>query len=443
MKNVYVCKFGGSSLATAELVNHAIDIIQSDSRRKIVVCSAPGKKSMQDTKVTDLLIKIAEGDNSNAGYLREKLDELSNDVAEEVKPCYSLLENALLSQDDDRKERIAAFGEDFSAHLMAAMMRKRGINAVNIGQVIFGKKENGSFMPDPLCYENAGKMIKEKANGAIAVIPGFYVIADGKVRLLARGGSDTIGAAVANSVNASIYENWTDVDGLTRADPSIVKNPLIIPEITYEEVRELAYMNFKLQQDSMIPLEDKHIPLRVCNSQSPEKQGTLVVHDRIVPKGEVISGVAFKPGFIPLNIYKRFMNPEVNFSTKLYGGIGSHGVSYEHSATGIDRMSVIIGADQLEGVGKLNNMVRTLDDLVGPITAKAGKEMAMIGVVGMGMGSCINTDARVVCALNNAGIEIRMLNKGASAISMFIGVDPEKAKKGVNAIYNEFYGSGK
>jgi len=76
-----------------------------------------------------------------------------------------------------------------------------------------------------------------------AVIPGFYGSRpDGGIQTFSRGGSDITGAIIAQGIKADLYENWTDVSGFMMADPRVVKNPKPIKEITYRELRELAYM---------------------------------------------------------------------------------------------------------------------------------------------------------------------------------------------------------
>jgi aspartate kinase len=117
------------------------------------------------------------------------------------------------------------------------------------------------------------------ALGRGLVIPGFYgSLPNGKVKVMSRGGSDISGALAAAAVGASVYENWTDVSGILMADPRIVKNPNAIPRVTYQELRELAFMGASvLHEESIQPVKDANIPLNIRNTNAPQDPGTMIL----------------------------------------------------------------------------------------------------------------------------------------------------------------------
>ncbi len=149
-----------------------------------------------------------------------------------------------------------------------------------------------------------------------AVIPGFYgALPDGTIKTFSRGGSDVTGAIVARAVEASLYENWTDVSGFLMADPNIINDPKPIEVISYKELRELSYMGAKvLHEESIFPVRDVKIPINIKNTNRAEDKGTLIVDDdKALNYTASITGIAGKKGFTVIAIHKMLMNSELGF----------------------------------------------------------------------------------------------------------------------------------
>ncbi|MBN2112060.1 hypothetical protein JW707_03075 [Candidatus Woesearchaeota archaeon] len=439
-----VCKFGGSSLATRELLDNAIDIMQADPSRKVAVVSACGK-------TTNNLIAGLEGKTEGFDSAKDIAQKVGKGHDELVAELYDNLQKRIDSSDaNNRADSVKAWGEYASAKLMTAVMQEWGINAVFMEQKELGLvaylDQEGDAQPDPDYYPAIGEKLESRINeGAIVVVPGYYAYTkEGTLVTLPRGGSDTIGAVIANALNAEVYENWTDVDGLSRARPDMLKKfgiePEIISEITYAEARELAYADFKLQSEALIPVMPKHIPIHVRSSKDLSKTGTLIVHTRIVPCNEYIVGVAAKTGYVPITVWKPLMNKEVGFGLDVLRILSEEmGISYEHSPTGIDDVQFIIEKAAISKPGSANLFSRRVSEIRGA-HARVEPTMAMVVVAGLGMRQHVNTDARVLTALAKQGIQQLMLNKGASQVSSFIGVEESRYADAVAAIYSEFYG---
>lgn len=432
-----VCKFGGTSLADRVQIDKAIDILVADPTRKYVVVSAPGKRSSDDKKITDLLIES----ETNIGAANRVIQRFAEILPEKPEIIGNLLHD-LGTRGKGSLDGIKAFGEYASAVVVSEIMKIRGIDAVFLDPRDIGFMAlNGEMgaRPDSACFSEMGKHLANLSEGKIIVIPGFYAYdSSGKIVTFPRGGSDTSGAVIANAVEAIVYENWTDEDGLRRADPRIVRDAGVIGEMTYREARELAYMGFKLQDESFLPLINKRIPLNVRNTNNPHSSGTNVVSDRIVPAEEVIVGVAVKKGYHTVNLSKMLMNAEIGFGEKVFSVLREMGMPYEHCPTGIDTMSLTIDRNYLAGE-KLNSLTRRLNEVAGPMDIHIGEPMALVAVAGLGMQRCADADIKILSALNNAGIRRRMLNEGAKDLSFFIGVDEKDADSAVKAIYHEFY----
>ena len=235
-----VVKFGGSSMADAGQYRKIRDILLADPERRVVIVSAAGKRFKNDHKITDLLYlchahsqygvdcsQIFEMISSR--YLQIR-DELQIDLP--LEPEFAALKSRIDSKSITSDE-LASRGEYFSAKLMAAYLGFRFIDAADWIKFNFD-----GTVDQEASYE----ALRSQVSGIGAVIPGFYgLMPDGHIRTFSRGGSDITGALAAAALDADVYENWTDVSGILMADPRIVENPHPIAEITYEELRELAY----------------------------------------------------------------------------------------------------------------------------------------------------------------------------------------------------------
>ncbi|MBR6654089.1 MAG: ACT domain-containing protein, partial [Oscillospiraceae bacterium] len=273
-----------------------------------------------------------------------------------------------------------------------------------------------------------------------AVVPGFYgSMPNGTIKTFSRGGSDITGSIVARAARANLYENWTDVSGFLMADPRIVENPKGIDNITYHELRELAYMGATvLHEDSIFPVRAAKIPINIRNTNCPEDKGTMIVPNGsdIPDEKNVITGVAGKKGFSVLNIEKAHMNAEVGFGRRVLTAIENEGITFEHLPSGIDTMSVVLSGDiTSEQRSRIMNAIcaTCLPEYIG-----FEDGLALLAVVGRGMVNNKGTASRVITAIAEAGINIRMIDQGSSEINIIIGVDDKDFESALRAIYNEF-----
>ena len=234
-----VVKFGGSSMADAGQYRKIRDILLSDPSRRVVVVSAAGKRNKNDHKITDLLYLCHAHSQYgvDCSQIFEMIVSRYCGIRDELGIKLDLeTEFAELKQRIDAKsvtaDELASRGEYFSAKLMAAYLGFQFIDAEDWVKFNFDGTVDQESTYEALC----GQIM-----GIGAVIPGFYgLMPDGHIRTFSRGGSDITGALAAAALEADVYENWTDVSGILMADPRIVENPLPIPEVTYDELRELS-----------------------------------------------------------------------------------------------------------------------------------------------------------------------------------------------------------
>ena len=448
-----VCKFGGSSLADAGQVAKVCDIMASDPLRRVVVVSAPGKRHGDDMKVTDLLIACAEQRLSGAptdetlarvvdryreiGQALDLGETVIDDIAADLK---SRLQEGLEHPDRFMCSMKAA-GEDNCARLVAVALSRHGVPAHYLNPRDGGlllSEEHGNAQILPESYE-ALSHIGDKPG--VTVFPGFFGFTrEGTIVTFPRGGSDITGSILAAAVNAELYENFTDIDSVFGADPRIVDHPAPVAEITFREMRELSYAGFTVLHDEAIqPAVDAGIPICIRNTNNPNAGGTLIVPERKYESGRVV-GIAASGHFCTVFVSKYLMNREIGFGRRLLQIFEEEGVSYEHSPSGIDNMSVIVREANFDHAREQHIVGRIKTELVvTDVEVERGLALAMI--VGEGMRYSVGLVAQAVTALADAGVNIEMINQGSSEISVMFGVKDVDRHKAVRALYGAFFGS--
>ncbi|MBS4216082.1 MULTISPECIES: aspartate kinase [Neobacillus] len=446
-----VVKFGGSSLASGKQLEKVFQIVMSDPERKVVVVSAPGKRNPEDIKVTDLLITCAEKSLANSNPVEEINTVLARyrDIAEELSLPGEIIADieddlfARLNGDKDKPDRyidrLKAAGEDNNAKLVAAFFRKREVEAYYVdpkeaGLVVSPEPGNAQALPE--AYK---RLFALRNQPGILIFPGFFGYSEeGEVFTFSRSGSDITGSILANALKADLYENFTDVDAVYSVNPYIVEKPKEIKELTYREMRELSYAGFSvLHDEALVPAFRAGIPVHVKNTNNPSAPGTRIVSERENTNGPAI-GIASDKGFCSIYVSKYLMNREVGFGRKLLGILEDFGLSYEHTPSGIDDISVILRENQFDGEMEKEILKRIKTELHAD-EVKLVHGLSLIMVVGEGMRRNVGTMARASKALAEAKVNIEMINQGSSEVSMMFGVKSVDEKRAVKAIYEEFF----
>lgn len=431
-----VVKFGGSSLASAEQFQKVGEIIRADKERKFVVPSAPGKRSSDDTKVTDMLYAcyaLAEKgeDFSEAlGKIRDRYQEIIDGLGLKLSLDKEFKEIEKNFRNKAGSDYAASRGEYLNGIIMAQYL---GFTFVDAAEVI-------RFKPDgDHDAEETNRLLRERLAGVeSAVIPGFYgACADGRVKTFSRGGSDITGSIVARAIKANVYENWTDVSGVLVADPRIIFKPRGIETITYRELRELCYMGFNvLHEDAIFPVRSEGIPINIRNTNAPEDNGTWIVESTCQKPKYVITGIAGKKGFCAVNIEKDMMNSEIGFGRKVLQAFEENEISFEHVPSGIDTMTVFVHQDEF--MHKEQKVVSGIHRLADPDAIDIEADLALIAVVGRGMKSTRGTAGRIFSALAHANVNVKMIDQGSSELNIIIGVANADFETAIKAIYDIF-----
>lgn len=430
-------KFGGSSLADAAQFRRVGEIVRADSARRYVIASAPGKRTPDDIKVTDMLYRcyeMARAREDITDYFA-KIAERYNAIIRDLGLNYDIAgELAYICDGINHhtgRDFAASRGEYLSSLILAKYLKYDFIDAESV--IFF--KENGSFDAEKTREE----LRKELKKHERAVIPGFYgVMPNGTIRTFSRGGSDVTGSIVAEAAEAELYENWTDVSGCLMADPRIVENPRPIRTVTYRELRELSYMGASvLHEEAIFPVRAAGIPINIRNTNDANAPGTMIVAGTSEYDAKtVITGIAGKKGFSVISVEKDLMNSEIGFARKMLDVLEDNGISFEHLPSGVDTMSVIVASNELEG--RREKLIASINRACRPDSIVCEDGLALLAVVGRGMVKARGTAARVFDAISGAGVNIRMIDQGSSELNIIIGVEEKDFERALRAIYREF-----
>lgn len=294
IKGIKVAKFGGSSLASAGQFSKVKNIIQAKEDREIIVVSAPGKRSKDDQKVTDLLEKYYEG-KKRAQDLEVMIESFRKDQAaksREAQEALTAVQDRFqeivrdLDLEEDLKEDLDETFQDLDRTQSKDFVLSRGeyLNAKILAQALgydFIDAKNLIKLKnqDQLDYGETYKaIVKTIHKGQKVVVPGFYGSnSEGDIRTFKRGGSDYTGSIIASALQSEVYENWTDVSGIMTQDPNLSKDAKRIPSMNYQELTDLIDQGAQVyQRDAIDLVKEKNITLKILNTNAPEEGGTEI-----------------------------------------------------------------------------------------------------------------------------------------------------------------------
>ena len=434
-----VVKFGGSSMADAGQYRKVRDILLADPERRVVVVSAAGKRFSGDHKLTDLLylcyshVKYGVDCSLIFDMIRSRYLGIQNALGLKIdlEPELNELKTKVASKQVTREELVSR-GEYFSAKLMAAYLGFQFIDSAN-----WVKFNYDGTVDQEATYE----ALRSQYLGDVGtVIPGFYgAMPDGSIHTFSRGGSDITGSLAAAALDAEVYENWTDVSGILMADPRIVENPQAIPEVTYDELRELSYSGAQvLHEDSIFPVREKNIPVNIRNTNDPSAPGTMIQenfesdHD----PDRFITGITGKKDFSIISLSKRGMSNQVGVLYKVLKVLVRHKISVDYVPNGIDNVSVVLPTKSIEK--DLYTILSEIQLEAEPDTLEVHHNIAVVAAVGRKMAFRPGISGKIFAALGESGINIRMINQGPDELNIIFGVDNKDFESAIKVLYNSF-----
>ncbi|WP_400075495.1 aspartate kinase [Winogradskyella sp. R77965] len=307
-----VYKFGGTSVGSVINMNHVKDI-SVDGHKKVVVLSAMSGTTNALVEISETIRQgehdtaIAHINALNEAYNSRVSDLLSNnDLRNEVSNYVNdifkdLLSNANQNHSELLHNKIVANGELLSTYMFSAFLKQEGVNAALLPALDFMRIDVTNEPDNFYIKKNIERLMASTPEADIYITQGFICLdAIGQVTNLQRGGSDYTATIIGAAIDADEVQIWTDIDGFHNNDPRFVNDTRALSHLSYDEAAELAYFGAKiLHPQTVMPVRQLDIPLRLKNTMQPEAHGTLITNKT---NGEGIKAIAAKDGITAIKI---------------------------------------------------------------------------------------------------------------------------------------------
>ena len=460
----HIHKFGGASLADAAAIGHAVAIVLA--RRPdplVVVVSAM-------SGVTDALLdgaaRAARGDASHVRAVAAALRAQHATAARALVPAGARLEELLRLIDEAFAELeqvagglgvlreltprttdyLVARGERLSARLFAAALDAAGCPAayVDAAEIVQTDGTFGNASPDLRRTERSARTVLRPvlARAVVPVVPGFIGAApDGQVATLGRGGSDLTATLLARVLGAREVSLWKDVPGLLTADPRIVPDARVVPQVHVREAAELAYYGAKvLHPRALIPVIKRNVAIRIRPFADPTSLGTEISRRRTLDQYPV-KALSAIPRQALLTVAGSGMLGVPGIAARTFAAVHHEGISVSLITQASSEHSICfsVPAESAERARK------SLEETFRPEIARQeidGVEvqtgLATLVVVGLGMAGTPGIASRVFSALAEARINVIATAQGSSELNLSLVVDAKDAPRAQRAVHAAF-----
>ncbi|MGE5707773.1 MAG: aspartate kinase [Bacteroidota bacterium] len=396
-----VQKFGGTSVGNADRIKRVAERIartKRDGHDVVVVVSAMGH-------TTDHLIDLM-GEITRAPSLREA-------------------------------DMLLATGEQVSIALVTMALHELDIQAVSLTGAQAGIKTEKKHGKAQILDIQTDRIKGHLAEGNVVIVAGFQGITDDfEITTLGRGGSDTTAVALAAALKADMCEIYTDVPGVFTADPRTVPNAQLLPEISYDEMLELASLGAQVLHPRSVEYAKKYgIFLRV-RSSFDDHPGTVVKGVELLESQKPVSGIAADLNQVKLALLEVPDRPGV--AAKLFTALAEEGINVDMIIQSV-RGEVTNDIAFTVAKNELNHALAVTEKVVREIGASGvihDSEVAKVSIVGAGMINHPGTAAMMFSALADAQINIQMISTSEIKISCIIA--REKIQEAVKVIHERF-----
>lgn len=447
-------KFGGVGLQDSAAMRHAASVIKAEPGNRVVVASA--LKGVTDAIMNNL--EAITRDEARAHILISELRKVHTDattglqqseirencqyaVTKSIDHLARLLFGIVYTEElTPRAQDLAlSFGERLSARILSAYLQDAGVPSEPFDADKLGLVTNGPFgwaSPDLETTErNLRERLLPKANGAVPVVTGFFgADKHGHTTILGRGGSDFSAAIIANALGADVLEVWKETTGFMTADPRVVANARRIEEMSYEEAAELSNFGAKILHPRTVePVAIKKIPIRIRELKDPKSPGTLIRDYEGAPSTFIRSVASRKQ----LNVIK-LKGPGMGYTPGVAAGVFDI-MRREHInviSMAVSEATFALLLDAQDGHRAAETLQATKGGVIQDIELE--EKMALVAVVGKGLGDRIGSAAAILQAVADGGVNIHMISLGASDIAINFVVKESDAEPALRAVHAAF-----
>lgn len=452
-----VIKIGGGCLDGREVVSSITDLMLERGKGNIFVLSAL-------SGVTDILIDGIDQALVSEEKIRETMNRLKeihiglgcyliphetelNPVIKELEILFLRVERYYYGVSFTReatprmKDIIVSFGEMLSVTLISGVIRSRGGNASFIMPREAGIVTDGKFADATAdlraTFENfKTSVLPLIVQDRILLIPGFFGLSpEGEVTTFGRGGSDYSAAVVASASGADILEIWKDTQGFMSADPHVVTDARLIPELSYEEAAELAYSGASILHPRTVePVRKTNIKIAIRNRLNPELPGSIIRASSVEAE-TIIKSVSHTRDIAVLKVYASGVGARQGILAGIAGTLSDKGINIKSVVTSQTCISLLLARRDIE---KSHAVLRNIT----PRPYRESEQIidtALISIVGDGLHRHRGIAARCFTAVAEAGVNIEMISFGPSRCALYFLVHENDLEKTLKALHSFFF----
>jgi len=460
-----VMKFGGTSVGSIAALNQAAEIVKTQSEQwenLVVVVSAMGG-------VTDTLLECADairrGDQNTHTCLVEELhtkhlqtvkglitdpieyNSLIQNIEDLIHNLDIICNSAFVLGEITPRgiDTICSFGERINARIFSGLLRQKGLSSQPMDATQLIVTDNNFQNAHPIMKKTRKKveqnLVPLLQQGTITVVTGFIAANEQGITItLGRGGSDYTAAILGDALKADEVWTWTDVDGVMSADPRIVPNAQVIPELSFNEVGEMAYFGAKVLHPKTIrPIIENNIPLWVKNTFNPTHPGTRISKDPQSVPGK-ITAISTIPDLSIITVAGKGMLGVPGIAARTFSAVAQQNTSVLMISQSSSEQSIcfVIPTENVKAVIKALEEALALELFRKDIDRVwAMNNVVVLSVIGAGMRETPGVSARIFGALGRAGINVIAIAQGSSEFSISMVVSAEDADRAVRQIHHD------
>lgn len=442
-----IAKFGGTSVANYAAMQNCARIVANNKDTRVVVVSA-------SAGVTNLLVKLAntpltqqqitEVIGEIKGIQMSILSDLGhpNDTATKLEVLLQsmsdLARHEELLHEAELKDALLSFGERMSSLLFTEVLNQSDVNAENfdVRKVLKTDSEFGEAAPQlTLIRDAAVKLMHPELPDKVLVTQGFIGADEqGRTTTLGRGGSDFTAALLAEALDATSCEIWTDVVGVYTTDPRITSAARPLPELSFEEAAEMANFGAKvLHPATMEPALRQDIKVFVGSSKEPEKGGTWIV--RNCQNEPPYRAITRRKEQVMVTVKTPKMMHAQGFLQQVFTIIAKHNLSVDLVTTSEIAVSFTLDNPPNSVAERLNR--ETIGELREFCDVVVENNYDLVTVVGNNMHSAAGVSSRIFSAVED--YNLRMICYGANPHNMSFLVNEHDSTEIVKQLHRKLF----
>jgi aspartate kinase len=459
-----VMKFGGSLLDDEKKIRNVINIIKSyyslDFEIVVVVSALYGITD----KISVLCDEIKQINRNSLNLFLKNIENIHINLVEKViqdkndkhkllhllKDLLNEFRDVLLGisilKDVTPKSRdyLLSFGERLSTPIVSFALKSIGINSVFLNGKEVGILTDSNFGDaKPLMnttklrvHHKIEPLLKEKI---IPVVTGFIGFdQNGNTTTIGRGGSDYSATIIAASINANEVWLWGDVNGLMTADNKIVKDAVVLEEISFSEALELSMFGSKyMHPRALEPVMDSKISVRIRNANNIDNSGTLITQVPTLPHNKTVKSITVIRNTALIDVSGGGLIGSLGTAAKIFDALAKNQVNIMMISQTPSESSITIVVKKQD----VDKAIMTLElNFLGKLIKRidVSENVAVIAVVGSGMRGIKGVAAKTFGAVAKRNINVIMITQGSSELNLAFVIDDKNCEEAVNVLHQEF-----